>query len=765
VLILRDVCDGLAYAHSQGIVHRDVKPDNVLLSGRHAMLTDFGVARAATEAAASPLAAGATVTLGTPAYMAPEQISGNAQVDQRADIYSVGVLAYELLVGRPPFEGATRQELLSAHLSAVPTPLATLRPDVPPPLAELVMKCLEKRPDDRWASADELVQRLEAIAAAKGVPSSSPPARSRWTRALAAAAVVVAVAAVALIVRQRASDASASWRTRWAGARIERLTDFPRSEVDAAISSDGRLAAFLADRDSVFDAFVTTIGSGQFLNLTGGRFPQLFNEDVRNVGFSAHDRDVWFRAGNIASPAGVSLVPARGGAVRPFLETAVMAVWSPDRSQIAYHEAIPGDPIYVADSGGGNARQIFIAPPGVHNHYLNWSPDGRYLYFSQGLPTDEMDIWRLASDGTGTPERITRHNSRVGYPVFLDDHTLFYTATADDGTGPWLYAIDLTDRIAQRVSTAVEHYISIAASGEISGQPRRLLATVSNPSAQLWSVPVTSGVASEQVATRVALPTERSAAPRFGPDSSIYYLASRGGADGLSRLSAGIARELWKPVQGAIVAPVAIAPNGRRVCFGVRREGRSSLHCANADGTDVRAVAESLDVRGAASWSPDGKWIAVAAREGAAVHVFKIPADGGPPVRLVDSVSSNPVWSPDGSFILYSGTPRARSAQLKAVTPDGQPFPLPALTVDRIGDSYRFLPDGKRLVVKLGGFRRQDFWLFDITSGQRRQLTSLQPGQSLHRFDVSPDGKRIVFERVRENSDVVLIELPPLGGR
>jgi Tol biopolymer transport system component len=201
------------------------------------------------------------------------------------------------------------------------------------------------------------------------------------------------------------------------------------------------------------------------------------------------------------------------------------------------------------------------------------------------------------------------------------------------------------------------------------------------------------------------------------------------------------------------------------VCFGVRRDGRSTLHCANADGTGMRALAESLDVRGAASWSPDGKWIAVAAREGAGVRVFKIPADGGPPVRLVDYVSSNPVWSPDGSFILYSGTPRARSAQMKAVTPDGQPYPVPVLSVDRIGDSYRFLPDGKRLVVKLGGFRRQDFWLFDIASGQRRQLTSLQPGQSLQWFDVSPDGKRIVFERVRENSDVVLIELPPPGGR
>jgi Tol biopolymer transport system component len=125
----------------------------------------------------------------------------------------------------------------------------------------------------------------------------------------------------------------------------------------------------------------------------------------------------------------------------------------------------------------------------------------------------------------------------------------------------------------------------------------------------------------------------------------------------------------------------------------------------------------------------------------------------------VDSASSNPVWSPDGRFILYSGTPRGRSVPLEAVTPDRRPVPLPPLLVDRVGDSYRFLPGGKQLVVKLGGFRRQDFWLFDVTNWQRRRLTRLRPGESLRRFDVSPDGQQLVFERVRENSDVVLIEL------
>ena len=195
------------------------------------------------------------------------------------------------------------------------------------------------------------------------------------------------------------------------------------------------------------------------------------------------------------------------------------------------------------------------------------------------------------------------------------------------------------------------------------------------------------------------------------------------------------------------------------MCFPVRRAGRSTLHCSAPDGTQARAIAEQLDVRGGASWSPDGRWLAVAAREGRGLRVFKVPADGGAPIRLVDSVSSNPVWSPDGAFILYSGTPRGRSVPVKAVTPDGRPYAMPSLTVDRVGDSYRFLPDGK-LVVKLGGFRQQDFWLLDVATGAKRRLTSLDHGESLQRFDVSRDGTRIVFERVRENSDIVLIELP-----
>jgi Tol biopolymer transport system component len=760
VLILRDVCDALAHAHGHGIIHRDIKPDNVLLSGRHAMVADFGVAKAATDATVPATQTAAGIVLGTPAYMAPEQIAADPGLDHRADIYAVGVLAYELLAGRPPFTGDARQEILSAHLAEAPAPISTHRPDVPAPLAELVMKSLEKRPADRWQTAADLVHRLDALASTRSGPATSPLPRRRWMRTAAAAAGVIGLTAIGVVVERRGADPGGSWRDRWSNARIERLTDFAGSEVDAAISANGQFVAFLADRDSVFDAFVGQVGSGEFVNLTGGRLPQLFNQDVRNIGFSADAAHVWIRVADITSPASVSLLPTMGGPMRPFLNTAVMATWSPDGSKVAYHETTPGDPIYVTDSDGGNPRRLFIGDPGVHSHHLSWSPDGRFLYFSHGLPPDDMDAWRIPSSG-GQPERMTNLTSRVAYPVLLDDRTLLFTATADDGTGPWLYAMDLEHRVAERLSTGIEHYISIAASSETPGHPRRLVATVSNPSVRLWTVPILKGVADEQAASPIALPTARSAAPRVGPDSSVFYLASRGGADGVWRLSGIAASELWRTSEGAVVGGAAISPDGGRLCFPVRRQGRATLHCTTAEGTGVQPLAESLDVRGAASWSPDGKWIAVGAMDGPGLHVFKVPADGGAPVRLVDSASFNPVWSPDGKFILYSGTSRGRSVPLKAVTPDRRPFPLPSLLVDRVGDSYRFLPGGKQLVVKLGGFRRQDFWLFDVTTGQRRQLTRLRPGESLNHFDVSPDGKRVVFERVRENSDVVLIELPP----
>src|SRR5437899_569845 len=210
IRMLREIASALAYAHEHGIVHRDIKPDNVLLSGGSAMVTDFGVAKA-LSASSNAEHGGLTslgVALGTPAYMSPEQASADPSVDHRADIYAFGVLAYELLTGQPPFSGRTPQNLLAAHVSEVPDVVSKRRRSLPPALAALVMRCLEKRPADRPQSAGEVVHALDTITTPSGgsqptsagvvsvAPTPTPrPAlgRSAHWWMLGAAAVVVSV--------------------------------------------------------------------------------------------------------------------------------------------------------------------------------------------------------------------------------------------------------------------------------------------------------------------------------------------------------------------------------------------------------------------------------------------------------------------------------------------------------------------------------------------------------------------------------------------
>jgi len=196
VTILRDVADAMAYAHKQGVVHRDIKPENVMLNGRHALVTDFGVAKALSAATDSQTLTTAGVALGTPAYMAPEQITADPRTDHRADIYAFGAMAYELLSGRPPFVRSSAHAVLGAHVSEPPEPVTRHDPSIPAPLAALVMQCLAKNPEDRWQSADDLLQEIEALSTGGFVPIAVR--HSRWKTKIAIAAG--SVLAVALLV-------------------------------------------------------------------------------------------------------------------------------------------------------------------------------------------------------------------------------------------------------------------------------------------------------------------------------------------------------------------------------------------------------------------------------------------------------------------------------------------------------------------------------------------------------------------------------------
>jgi Tol biopolymer transport system component len=230
----------------------------------------------------------------------------------------------------------------------------------------------------------------------------------------------------------------------------------------------------------------------------------------------------------------------------------------------------------------------------------------------------------------------------------------------------------------------------------------------------------------------------------------------------LWKFEQGETTELWRGADGGVVTQPAISRDGRQICFSLRRGGRAGLYVMNANGTNVQTLAAGLEVRGAATWSPDGKWVAVAGNRGDGTRLFKVPLDGGAPIELTSTLSINPVWSPDGGLILYSEQQRAGQLEVKAMTPDRTPVPVvsPQIVGFNAANRYQFLPAGDALIVLEGVLgASQNFYKVDLATGARRQLTDLDGTDVIRNFDVSPDGTRIVFDRWRQHADIAMMTL------
>ena len=620
---------------------------------------------------------------------------------------------------------------------------------------KLLKRCLEKDFSRRLRDIGDARLELEdAQSPASATSSSSPaghgrwPARGRWSFLAVPAAAFIGGAVVAGVGLWQTMRPML--RNPLEAAIFSRVTNFEGTERSAAISRDGRFVAFRSDREGPLDVWLTQIGTGQFLNETKGTDDEFATEHP-SCGFSADGSGIWLGGG---VGRRLRVLPLMGGTAHPILpDNAVTVAWSPDGTRVVYHLQDDGDSMFVADHTGENARLIFRRKANEHNHFPIWSLDGRWIYFTSGTPeTKEMDIWRVSAEG-GSPERLTNHNSNVAYPTPIDAETLLYIAHNEDGSGPWLWALDINRKLTRRVSYGVEKYMSVSATPD----GRRLVTTVSNPSAGLWSVPILSDhTAGEGDVKAFAVPTAQSSAPRFA-SASLFYLSSFGAGEGVWRFDDGQATEIWKGADGAVLAPPDVSRDGQRVALVLRRNGRLRLHVLSSEGGGLRALADALDVRGAASWSPDGKSVVVRANEEGNPGLFIVPINGDKPIRLTTGVALNPVWSPDGSIIAYAGPNVSAFAPLLAVRPDGTQVRLPPIQLRRDGERLRFAPDG-RLIYMQGELRAQNFWRLDLTAMSTRQLTRFSQRDTMRTFDVSPDGKQIVFDRLRDNSDIVLID-------
>jgi Tol biopolymer transport system component len=774
------VLTAVAYAHSQNIIHRDLKPSNILVrEGGQVVLLDFGIAKLLVDgtAAETELTRQAGATL-TPEYASPEQIKGEP-LAPTTDVYSLGVVLYELLSGRRPYaQGrSTRRDLEDAVLSADPVrpseavmsagantdPVVqeALRKALRGDLDTIVLKAMHKHPEHRYPTADafgEDLRRHIQHQAINARPDTAGYRLRRFTsrhRALAALSAAAAVLLVAGALAWFAAQKGYFWRNPLADAKFTRLLDFPGTERAAAISRDGKFVAFLGDRDGQTDVWVSEVGSGAYRNLTNGALSVFAPSEIRGLGFSVDSSlvTVWNRRadGSKAGDVNILAVPLAGGPLQLYLKETGEFDWSRDGKRLVYHTTAPGDPYFLRESaepGNQEDRRFYVAAAGVHSHFPLWSPDDAYIYFVHGVPPGDWDVWRIQPSGAGL-ERLTFHDTRVTFPVMLDRRTLLYLAADRDGSGPWMYAMDVERRIPHRISSGLESYTSLAASADST----RLVATTASARTSIWRLSLNED-GSTVAAGGPTLVAANAATPRVGADF-LLYVSWRGVRQGIWSLTHGTTREIWGSARSHIIGGPAIEPNGRRIAFSAEEGEKTLLYILDRDGAHLKVLSDSLVLRGNPAWAPDGQSIVTAVVRDGEPRLTRIFLNGDSPLPLVSEHSVDPVWSPDGRFLVYSGADVGTTFPLRAAAADGRPYPLPSVILSR-GARVAFFHDPGTLLILGGEIGHHNPSLLDLRSGVQRTLAELPADFNVRDFGIG--AAEIVFDRLQVNSDVALIE-------
>jgi len=776
--IAAQIASGLAAAHAAGIVHRDLKPENVVLTPEGAAkILDFGLARAESRA---PASSDATVDMamdlastvvgtvvGTPAYMSPEQARAE-EADHRSDQFSLGLILYELLSGKPAFERPSAVEIMSAIVRDDPPPIEQ---PVPASLRYILQRCLAKEPCDRYESTRDLARELAQLrdhysefATQTGTQPAVTVASPRQKRAfryaaLAAAALILGWSAAMLLRNPRSADLANYRFTPFA-------TDLP-SQTFPVWSPDGKSLAFYGkpesgsmqvyvqgldapkavpiangngltvngwsapfwSSDSHFLYFHCDLGNenglcrapasgGDTVMVQRGALVSTLSPDGRTLAMLAQSAETGFRLHLMtASPPDAAPHPYNPQPFEPGIHyNSPDMAFSPDGKQILVVIALQGrgELSYLVPWPPGKARPLFSGGfPFSYTPQVSWMPDSRYLLFACAEPSRQYEIYMADS-----------HNGRY-WPVLTEDRAASTPSVSPNGS-----------RVAYVSQLSVADVIATPLG---DGPIRTLL----------------GGFRSEQMAN----------ASPAGPQ--LIYVTDRRGVQEvwITSLAEGWDRPLFTPenfqVEGVpadIFLTPALSRDGSRVA--VAAKGGDKIHVYTAftsGGTPVRATSGETGIEAAPTWSPDGNWIAFEHVAGNSLKLAKVhPGSGEAPVDL-GSVNSNPVpvWSPTGEWIAANSSDDA----LTLFSPDGKP---PRKLPGGDGGPVVWSRDGKTLYhlhidpPMLGAI--------DIASGKEtklRDLPGLPPFAQMNPglcATLTSDGKSIIYTVNRARQEIWILD-------
>ncbi len=715
VRILRDVVDALSEAHDHGVVHRDIKPDNILLTKHHALVTDFGVAKAVSEATGAHQLTTEGVALGTPAYMSPEQAAADKHIDHRADIYAVGVVAYELLTGRTPFLGTTPQMILSAHMTDTPEPVTKYRESVPPALEQLVMKCLEKKAADRWQSAEELLPQLEALATPSGgiTPTGTMPVdrvtKRRWV--MSGGAVGVATIVVVTVLASRMLAPSPITVTT---SNIRAVTSEPGMEWQPALSPDGSQVAFIAQREGKQSVVIRSTGGaaggGEFVPTQGvhdapERFPA-WSPDGESVRFRVlcPSRECpWMETGRL------------GGSVRTtdLPRNAYKPAWSPDGSRVAF--IANGDSIFTYSIPEDTTTLLAVAEQTVvASHSPVWSPDSRWIaYVFGGIGSDVnlqggsvSSIWIVDADG-GEPMRVTGDEFLDTSPAWLDDDHLLFVSDRD---GPReVYVVEVGPRGRRGEARKVAGVTAPQAiSYSIAG--RKLAFPKVTVRQNIWSYPIDSGTVSI--------------------------------ADGYPVTN-----------ENAIIQAHDVSPDGRWIAYSSNLLGNMDIYKRPIEGGNPTQIADSPSGEIDPRWSPSGAEIAFHKQVGDEIAVMVVSSAGGTPVQVASAhLTWLPMWSPSGLDLAFNSN---QTGQFEAWVVSREAIGGPWSDAIQMSDfgcqPSDWAPDGSGVLCNVGASPAGGF-------GAAASLVLLsREGEDLWRYDLATGGLELqsLYQRFSRDGSTV----------